>query len=52
MTSKELFYLLKRIFRVKGIRALDVVEVDVVKDERYDFRTVKVAARIVELFFK
>ena len=52
LSSKELFYLLKRIFRVKGIRAMDVVEVDVVKDEGYDWRTVKVAARIVEEFKK
>ena len=50
--SRELFYLLRRIFCIKSLRVLDVVEVDVVKDERYDFRTVKVAARIVELFFK
>ena len=52
LSSKELFYLLRRIFRVKGIRALDVVEVDVVKDEKYDFRTVKVAARIIGEFLK
>lgn len=52
LSSKELFYLLRRVFKVRGIKALDVVEVDVVKDERYDWRTVKVAARIVEEFGK
>ncbi|MBT6955862.1 hypothetical protein HN997_01065 [archaeon] len=52
LSSKELFYLLRRIFCVKSLRAIDVVEVDVVKDERYDFRTVKVAAKIVDEFCK
>jgi len=52
LTSRELFYLLRRIFMVKGIRALDVVEVDVVKDAGFDFRTVGVVAKIVELFCK
>jgi agmatinase len=50
LTSKELFYLLRRVFRVRGVKALDVVEVDVVRDERYDWRTVKVAAKIVDEF--
>jgi len=50
LSSRELFYLLKRIFRVRGVKALDVVEVVPSKDERYDYRTVKVAAKIVEEF--
>jgi len=50
LTSREFFYLLRRVFRVKGVRALDVVEVDVVKDARYDYRTVGVAAKIIESF--
>jgi len=52
LSSKELFYLLRRIFCIKSLRAIDVVEVDVVKDEKYDFRTVKVAAKIVDEFLK
>ena len=52
LLPKELFYLLKRVFAVKGVRCLDVVEVCVDKDERYDFRTVKVAAKIVGEFCK
>jgi arginase family enzyme len=52
LSSKELFYLLRRIFCIKSLRAIDVVEVDVVKDEKYDSRTVKVAAKIVEEFLK
>ena len=50
LLSKELFYLLRRVFAVKGMKCLDVVEVCVDKDEKYDFRTVKVAAKIVEEF--
>jgi agmatinase len=50
LLSKELFYLLRRVFVVKGVKCLDVVEVCVDKDERYDFRTVKIAAKIVEEF--
>ena len=52
LSSRELFYLLKRIFCVKSLRAMDVVEVVPEKDERYDYRTVKVAAKIVEEFLK
>ena len=50
LSSRELFYLLRRLFRVKGLKALDVVEVVPAKDEKYDYRTVKVAAGIVDLF--
>ena len=52
MSSNDLFYLLKRIFCVKSLRVLDVVEVVPSKDEKYDYRTVKVAAKIVEEFGK
>ena len=50
LSLRELFYLLKRIFCIKGLKALDVVEVVPSKDEKYDYRTVKVAAKIVDLF--
>ena len=52
MSSNDLFYLLKRIFCVKSLKVLDVVEVVPAKDEKYDYRTVKVAAKIVEEFGK
>ena len=52
LSSRELFYLLKRIFYIKGLRALDVVEVVPEKDEKYDYRTIKVAAKIIEEFLK
>jgi arginase family enzyme len=50
LSARELFYLLRRIFCIKSLRALDVVEVDVEKDKGFDYRTVKVAAKIVEEF--
>lgn len=50
LTSRELFYLLKRIFCIKSLRVLDVVEVVPEKDEKHDYRTVKVTAKIVEEF--
>lgn len=50
MSSKELFYLLRRIFCMKSLKVLDVVEVVPEKDERYDGRTTKVAAAIVKEF--
>jgi|APSaa5957512622_1039677.scaffolds.fasta_scaffold00916_3 agmatinase len=52
LSSKELFYLLKRVFAIRGMKCLDVVEVCVDKDEKYDFRTVKVAAKIVSDFVR
>jgi len=50
LSSKELFYLLRRLFVVRGVSCLDVVEACVDRDERYDFRTVRVAGRIIEDF--
>ncbi len=52
LSSRELFYLLKRIFCIKSLKVLDIVEVVPEKDEKYDYRTVKVVAKIVEAFLK
>lgn len=52
MSSKELFYLLERIFLTKTVRALDVVEVIPDKDKNYDYLTVKTAAKIIRDFWK
>ena len=41
---------LKKI--LKGLRVLDVVEAVPSKDEKYDYRTVKVAVGIVSEFLK
>lgn len=52
LSSKELFYLLKRIFAIRSLKVLDVVEVIPEKDEKYDYQTVKVAAKVVDEFLK
>ena len=52
MSPRELFYLLGRIFYIKTLKAIDVVEVVPEKDERYDYRTTRVAIKIVEDFLK
>ena len=52
LSSKELFYLLKRIFYIKSLKVLDVVEVVPKKDEKYDYRTVNISVKIVEEFMK
>jgi arginase family enzyme len=51
LSSKELFYLLRRIFFMKGVKALDVVEVIPDKDKAHDYLTVKTAAKIVKDFW-
>jgi len=52
LSSRELFYLLKRIFCIKSLKALDVVEVVPEKDEKYNYRTVNVAVKVVQEFLK
>ena len=50
LTSKEFFYLLKRIFHLPKIRGLDLVEVVPEKDR--DGVSVKTAGRVLFEFFK
>ena len=50
LSSKELFYLLKRIFHIKSLKTLDIVEAVPEKDKKYDYRTVKICAKIIEEF--
>ena len=52
MTSKELLYLLKRIFRIKSLKAMDIVEAIPSKDEKYDMRTIKICAKIISEFIQ
>ena len=52
MSTKELFYILNRIFLTGDVRALDVVEVVPDKDLNSDFLTVKIAAKIIKEFWK
>jgi agmatinase len=50
LTSKEFFYLVRRILRIKTLRAMDIVEAVPEKDEKYDYRTIKVCSKVVEEF--
>ena len=50
LTSKEFFYLLKRIFHLPKIRGLDLVEVVPEKDR--GGLTVKTSAKVLEMFLK
>tara|TARA_Y100000310_G_scaffold286519_1_gene310797 strand:- start:23327 stop:24076 length:750 start_codon:yes stop_codon:yes gene_type:complete len=50
LSSKELFYLLKRLSHIKGSKVLDVVEIVPKKDKKYDYRTVKIASKIIKDF--
>lgn len=52
LDSRELFYLLRRIFHIKTIRGLDIVEVVPEKDEKYDCRTIKIATKILQEFLE
>jgi len=52
LNSREFFYLLKRIFHISTLRAFDIVEVVPSIDEKYDYRTVKTASKIIQDFLK
>ena len=52
MTSKELLYLLKRIFRIKSLKAMDIVEAIPSKDKLFDMRTIKICAKIISEFMQ
>ena len=44
--------MLERILKVRGLKALDVVEVIPDKDEKFDFRTTKIVEKVVEKLSK
>lgn len=50
MSSKDFFYLVRRIFKIKTLRVMDVVEAVPQKDEKYDYRTIGNCVKIVEEF--
>lgn len=50
LTSKEFFYIVRRILKIKTLKAMDIVEAVPEKDEKYDFRTIKICSKIVEDF--
>ena len=52
LTAKGFFYLFKRFLHLPNLRVLDVVEIVPWKNEKYDFRTVKLGAKIVKVFLE
>jgi len=43
---------LRKIFSIRGLKVLDVVEVVPEKDKKHNFKTVKIATEIVKEFMK
>lgn len=52
LTSREFFYILKRVLRVKSLRAIDVVEAVPEKDRVFDMRTIKNCAKVISEFMR
>ena len=46
-SSREILYLIKRMNKIKNLKAIDIVEINPWKDERYDYRTVSLGSRIL-----
>ncbi len=47
LASRQFIYLIQRINKIKSLRAVDLVEINEKKDEKYDNMTVKLGAKIV-----
>ncbi|MFW6283741.1 MAG: arginase family protein [Minisyncoccales bacterium] len=50
-SSREFLYLIKRINKMKNLRAIDLTEINSKKDEKYDFATTKLGSKILSEFF-
>ncbi|MEK6945691.1 MAG: arginase family protein [Nanoarchaeota archaeon] len=50
LTSRQLIYLIQRLNRVKGLKAVDIVEIDAEKDKNHDEKTIKLGAKILAEF--
>ena len=48
LTSKEFFYILKRLFRIPSLKAIDIVETVPEKDKNFDHRTLRTITKIIE----
>jgi len=46
-SSREFLYLVKRINKIKNLKALDLVEINPDKDEKHNYRTVRLGARVL-----
>lgn len=50
LTGREIIYLVSRLAKVKGLRAVDLVEINSVEDKKYNNKTVKLGAKILGEF--
>ena len=48
LTSKEFFYILKRLLLIKSLNTIDIVEAIPEKDKAFDNRTLRTIAKIIE----
>ena len=48
LTSKEFFYILDRLLKVKSLKAIDIVEAIPEKDKAFDNRTLRTIKKIIE----
>ena len=48
LTSKEFFYILKRLFLIKSLKTIDIVEAVPEKDKRFDDQTLRTITKIIE----
>ncbi len=49
LSSKEFFYILKRLFLIKSLVAVDIVEAVPKKDKLFDYRTLRIIVKIIEM---
>jgi len=47
LSSRQFLYLVQRIKKIKTLRAVDIVEINEKKDEKYDNATVKLGAKVL-----
>ena len=52
LSSKEFFYIFKRLLKIKTLKAVDIVEVVPEKDKNFDNQTMKIVSKIIEEFLE
>jgi arginase family enzyme len=48
LSSKEFFYILNRLLKIKSLKTIDIVEAVPEKDKNFDYRTLRTIAKIIE----
>ena len=50
LSSKEFLYLLERMSKMQNLKAIDLVEINSVKDEKFGYMTIKLGAKVLSKF--